>query len=853
MRILFDSSLDGRAWPLWPGEKEALLGENRVGRLGLLGLLETILGLRGPDMPEGVRVASLVPLLQQNKQAFWAKSAEVDPFGVARELLRLYDFLFMHGWQEQPLTPRLADLTSLGRMILPAIPQRLVAIQDALSDYEGALPEITLLESEESLPLLWQRLFSRLKEKGAEFLNPAECITEDKQGDLTAARAESFTPIGDCSLQLIRPVGVLLAAEEVAAWLAKVAEEEGLAGTVIIGADPVLDTALNRFGLPVSGATPESGHALLQLLPLVLALGWNPPDPARIMELLTLPVSPIPSKIRRKLIQALSKWPALGSPLWQKNLAEGLSEITDTTERQQKEDRLSILFEPSAVNGEYPVAAIRQRVEMLSRWLHNGFPNDPQVYPALSQCRIFSTMIEALGRENLSEPVLKKIIDETINAIDPPPILPAQAGLAAVTTPEAIIGPARRIVWWNFNRNTVPPLTFPLLTREEQAALASVGVILPDSAILANSRAKRWRRPLVHATEQLVLVCPAQDAAGNDLHPHPLWDELLAASNDRAGSLIEKKIQHSYTLQCISPKQLEIPHALTSWTVPANTITNREKESPSSLENFLGCPLKWCLNYTGKIRGGHSATLPDLVPTLGSLAHEIVEEVLQQLPLPSAEDGAAMAEKIFDAKAKQLVASLFQEGMEAEREKIRNTVIRATRSLLQHLHSAGAGKITVEQKLSGNFGSQKIEGWADVVLDAPFTVIDLKRSWAKGYKEKMTSGTALQIVIYGWLLKEARGVFPELAYYTLEDQTFLTTDSVHFKSGEHVQTPTNDDVWKAFTESYQDTWDTINKGIVTSPGNNGEEIKASLNDGKLQLSPPCHFCEYDTLCGKRFA
>jgi hypothetical protein len=462
-------------------------------------------------------------------------------------------------------------------------------------------------------------------------------------------------------------------------------------------------------------------------------------------------------------------------------------------------------------------------------------------------------MFEALGRATLNEPLLKRILDEAIRAIEPPPILPAQAGLAAVATPEAIIGPAKRIVWWNFSRNTVPPLTFPLLSCEEQSALASVGVVLPDSAILANSRASRWRRPLIHAEEQLVLICPAQDAAGNELHPHPLWDELLAASNDRAGNLIGKKVLHSYTLPCISPKLLALPQAQTSWRVPAGIITHRKKESPSSLETFLGCPLKWCLNYTAKIRGGHSATLPDLVPTLGSLAHEIVEEVLQKDPLPSAEDGATLAEKIFDEKAPQLVATLFQEGMEAEREKIRNTVIKATHSLLQHLHNTEVVKITVEQTLSGVFDGQKIEGRADVVLDKPFTVIDLKRSWARGYKEKMTSGTALQIVIYGWLLKQAHGFFPELVYYTLEDQTFLTTDPVHFKNGEHVQAPANNEVWDAFAASYKDAWDIINKEVVSCPGNGDEEIHAALTDGKLQLAPPCHFCDYNVLCGKRFS
>jgi ATP-dependent helicase/nuclease subunit B len=851
MKILFDSALDGRAWPLYPNKEKALLGEIQVGQLGMLGLLETMLGLRGPSMPEGVRIASLIPSLNLNKDAFWSRSATVDPFGVARELLRLHDFLVLHGWQGQPLTPRLKDLSSLSAQMLPSIPQRLIAVLAGLADYDGSLPSITLMESIGELPLLWQKVFDLLKKQGApcQFKELARSL--DHLSDLGSAQKSNFSPTGDASLQLIRPGGVLQAAEEVAAWLAKIAEDEGLEDTVIIGADPVLDDALHRFGLPVSGSTPESGHSLLQLLPLVLSIGWNPPDPARIMELLTLPISPVPSNISRKLIDALSKWPAMGSELWQKGLDGGLEELKDQVKSDRVKKRLQILFH-STVKGNYPVSEIKQRVDMHIQWLRGRFQDDALAYPALNQCQIFWSMVTALGRESLTEPLMKRILDETISAVDIQPILQAQAGLAMVTHPEAIIGTAKRIVWWNFNRNTVRPLAGPLLSTAEKTALAEAGVILPDSALQANARAVRWRRPLTFTEQQLILICPARDAAGNELHPHPLWDELLATSEDKANKLITTKIVHSLVLPSITPKQLTIPQPQTSWKITAGSIKPREKESPSSLDNFLGCPLKWSINYTGKIRSGHSATLPDLVPTLGSLAHEIVEEVLQQIPLPSADDGAILAGELFNQRAPQLVATLYQDGMEAKKEEIYNTVVMATRSLLQHLHDAGVGRIAVEQQLSGVFGSQKLEGRADVVLDRPFTVIDLKRSWAKGYKEKMKSGTALQIVIYGWLLKETRGVFPELAYYTLEDQTFLTTDSRHFANGVKVQTPSNDEVWKAFENTYNEAWKVLNSGLVRCPGN-GDEVKAKLDGDSLILETPCRFCDYDVLCGKRFS
>ncbi|MCP3955873.1 MAG: PD-(D/E)XK nuclease family protein, partial [Desulfobacterales bacterium] len=847
----FDSALDNRAWPNWSDEQKGWLGEIRVGQLGLLGFLETILGLRGPDVPEGIRVASLIAFLGENKTAFWVKSAEVDPFGVARELLSLHDFLVMHGWRGEAITPRLIDLASLSKNILPGVAQRLGAVLSDLDDYDGELPQITLLEPIDALPSLWQSIFKKLQKIGTSCEIMRVVAIRGDGNDLGAARHGKFTPVSDGSLQLIRQDGVLQAAEDIAAWLAVVREEEGLQDTVVIGADAVLDSALHRFGLPATGAPAESGNSLLQLLPLVLAMGWSPPDPARIMELLTLPASPVPQGIGRMLSAALSKWPALGSELWQEKLAEGLDAIEDQGRREKTEERLDLLF-TSTVDDEYPVVEIHRRVDMLTNWLYGRFQGDEAAFPALNQCAMFLSMVDAMGDKYVNEPLMRKLVDEATSSQMVSPSLKAQAGLASIPEPEVILGKAKRIVWWNFSRGMVAPLTVPLFSGEEQSALEKAGVCLPDSAMLAGSRAVRWRRPLDCAAQQLILVCPMKDGAGEEMHPHPLWDELLAASEDSANMLVVKKIRENITPPTVTPGKRSLPVPEIRWEVQAGTVKPRDVESPSSLENFLGCPLKWSLQYNGRIRSGHPGTLPKMTPTLGSLAHDLVEEVLLINPLPSPENGATLVREIFDQKAPSLVANLFQDGMEAEREKIRNTVVFATRSLLQHFHDAGAYKINIEQKLTGVFGSQKLQGYADIVLDKPFSVIDLKRSWAKFFKEKMRSGTALQIVIYGWLLKEARGRFPELAYYTLEDQTFLTTDPIHFKGGEEVDTPSIEDVWQAFEETFNEAWKVLKSGIVFCPGN-GDEVKSTFDKGRLTLEPPCRFCEYDVLCGRRFS
>lgn len=852
MKIIFDSAFDGRAWPVWPYRERGCVGEIRLGRLGLLGYLEGLLGLRGPEMPEPVRIVSLIPSLQGDVVRFWSKSITADPFGVARSIIHLHDFLILHGWQGERGSARLADLAAISGYILPGVAQRLRVLCKALDEFEGDLPDLELVERRDALPPLWQFLFAMLHKLGAKVQFSTLQSGDGQESDLGKARKGKFGASQDGSLQLVRPDGMLQAAEEVAAWLAALKDKEGLEDVVIIGGDAVLDNALHRYGLPVVGAEPQSGTILLQLLPLTLAMGYNPPEPERIMELLTLPMSPVPRRISRKLREALADWPALGSELWNEKLRKGLQSIEDDDRRSRVGDRLDLLF--SQIAGAcYTVAEVVARVDMLLRWLRGRLQDEPTASAAITQCSLFKTMLSLLRTETIDEPLLQKLLDTATSEQRVAPSLSAQAGLGAVPSPEAVAGKVGRAIWWNFSRNSVSSLNLPLFSKEESLILAKAGVRLPDSALLADNRAERWRRPLDCAETSLLLICPKHDLQGEELHPHPLWDELLAASNDKAKELINEQIVGDVSPAVAEASLAPLPGPELVWNVAPGLVEPRDVESPSSLEDFLGCPLKWCLRYCADIRGSHATVLPDMVPLLGKLAHAFLAEILALEPLPTPAEGGKRAASLFEEKAPRMAAALFQKGMEVERERIRRTVVDATCVLLQQLHEAGVRKVSPEQELKGSFDSQKLTGFADLVVESPFGVIDMKRSWARGYKKKMESGTALQLALYALMLKELQGVYPSLAYYTLEDQTFLTSDLHSFPRGEKVEMPNVDEIIEIFQKTFDNAWKIVKSGRLDCPGN-GEEVtsRVEVEEEQLILEPPCRFCDYDVLCGRRF-
>ncbi len=131
MKVHFDPSFDSSAWPGPLGGKSASSGEVWTGAVGLLGILETRLGLAGPKFSDAERAAGLIPALR-NTEGFWSVSFENDPVATARRLLAWRDELWLYGWRGQPVAPRLDQLANVAQNVLPGYPDRLAAVADAL-------------------------------------------------------------------------------------------------------------------------------------------------------------------------------------------------------------------------------------------------------------------------------------------------------------------------------------------------------------------------------------------------------------------------------------------------------------------------------------------------------------------------------------------------------------------------------------------------------------------------------------------------------------------------------------------------------------------------------------------------
>src|SRR4051794_21477040 len=100
MHVVFGRDLDGGSYPEIVGSGTARLGAAIVGPLGVASLLETQLGLGGPEVVPAVRMAQYLARLRTIVEpgVFFEASFEADAWATARCLLEWRDTLVASGW-----------------------------------------------------------------------------------------------------------------------------------------------------------------------------------------------------------------------------------------------------------------------------------------------------------------------------------------------------------------------------------------------------------------------------------------------------------------------------------------------------------------------------------------------------------------------------------------------------------------------------------------------------------------------------------------------------------------------------------------------------------------------------------
>jgi ATP-dependent helicase/nuclease subunit B len=848
MRLVFDPALDGTGWPGPLGDRDAVSGTAWVGPMGLLGVLETQLGLGGRVAGHLERACRLARSLERANEGFWRASYERDRLGTCRRLLKDRDTLALWGWQGQSVSARLDELHRVTQNAAPGLPDRLAHVVRALGTRTIDVAALTTYAPIATLAPLWQQVIAAMAKTGV-VIEEQVIPPVAARGDLARARTQGFSPTGDGSLSLLRRHGVLDTADEVAATLAAF---DDLGGVVIIGADVTLDRALGQHGLPRLGLD-VAPTASAQLVPLIIEAAFDPMEPGDLHALLMLDPGPIPRALAAYLVRALQRHPGRKSQLWNDELTKGLENYPEER-RAQLRDRVATLLMPAVAHGApLPCVILRARLDLIRTWAKARCETVPSLAAVFQQAEALDNALELLGDVPLLRTDLRRLCSDLA------PVdwtrADAEAGLAHVADPGAVLAPARTIIWWNFTRDHAPSPGRLFLTRAEEGALLAAGVTPPDFARLMEGEAQRWRRPLELATDALVLVCPRAGESGAPNQIHPLWDELTARL-ERFEDVSKLEVD---SLARVRPARTTAT-VLRPLVKPAMSVTLaapvklREIESPSSLERLLGCSFSWALHYNGNLREGLSEGPAAMTPLLmGLLAHELLAQVfVQNLRTPEA--AATTAADLFEAQIPQLCEALALPRYQVQRATLRRAIVDSARELTRILVDAGAQVVGTEKLHGTTVLGQRVEGTLDLILSSPDFVIDLK--WGRSSnREKLYSGTAIQLAAYATMRKEScrapgAGTDVGIAYFILRTQELLTEPQARLGGGYAPGKHDGPAMWKATLDELQARQREIGQGLLFAPGAHGEETKSFLDGTKLRLGPACGYCSFDGLCGR---
>ncbi len=581
MKITFGMALDGTDWSQAP----ATVGVLTVGPLGLLSVLETRMGLTGPEIPPARRVDQYMARIEDydHDQAWLHRSFKADPWSTARQLLRWRDELVEAGWQQgqaEPTSSRLQtleDLESLpGPILSPGRADRLREVLDELGRRPGlGIQSIQVHDPPDLLPPVWAELLERLGSMGIDIRyvsttpssppSPGNPLTNLQriQSSLREGRGPSPpSPTDTCSTRddsfaLVEASDEWEAAEQLALWLGagfrseghdEAGSEPGGVGsledvTIICERDSfILDQVLARHGLPVIGRSRRAApRGLLQILPLVLANVWAPASVTALIQLLSLPYGPVPARAARALLKALTKEPGIGGAAWTKAL-DGFEEsetihLTEcgagdpANEASRHREALEVrLGSRSRAQPGIPETDFLDRCEWVIQTLAPRVEHDPMARAALAQAQELTRL--ARGKGFLTRVMVERMLDTVLTPGSTDPGRVGQAAPWRVVRSPAQVEATGSVIWWDFTEESNRSCTW--WGEREREALVAGGARLEPARTRRERESRGWRQAILAARDRALLFT-SRARYGEPLMPHPLWDEIRHAAGMAPG------------------------------------------------------------------------------------------------------------------------------------------------------------------------------------------------------------------------------------------------------------------------------------------------------------------------------
>jgi hypothetical protein len=848
MIVTFGMTLDDAPLPAISTNQS---GQAVFGPQGLVRYLETVSGL--PDIPkdnEYLRIEQyrqqLGHYLRSAPDAFFSASFQTDPFAVATDMLGRRDELMMAGWdfEHRPGMPErlkcIAELEDqikgLSAGLATGFADRLIEIIAEVEKGEQVFEKLICQEPQKLLPTGIQRLLEALRAQGVEVVwsAPPQAVGDSDlarlQRSLLSDAKTKPEPVrlkGDGSLLLLQGKRDT----DLSAYFASLLRqnESYRPALVVPGQCQALEHALSQEGLPELGLLSASlARPTLQVLKLATVFLWEPIDPYKVMEFVSLAVKPLERGLANKIALLMAERPGLFGEKWSSTIAAYFKALEEEASGGPNEDdpvragqQYKFWFKRDRfpASGRVPKPQAIEVFDYLANWAQayteGESSNNTSFLVLAEQARRISALLYALPEEQLTALELERVV-RTI--YEPAPVQlnrRAQGFLRYTNRVGSVIGPVSDLVWWNFAQ-AEKTYFFSRWYEPERQYLEGEGITLTGPE--QENALQLWHRlrPMLHATDRLMLVAP-EYINGQEVNPHPLMGDLEARC--------EGLEQIICTLEEGGLERWFAPPAMTSLQVlglgrPAPFIhiikgaeqlaKPEERASYSSLSDLFYYPHKWLFRYKADLRPSALLSIVDERALQGNLAHRFFEELLKQESVHrwTQEQVVRYLESIEQELLKKEGTVLLMYGREPERVRFMELVKRSAWNLVRHIQEGGWTIAATEQALDGSFGSAQLKGYADLVLrrGEEYCILDLKWSGRRYRETLLRNEEDLQLVLYARMLGQDRG-WPHTAFYIINKGVILARNNQAFKAAEAIMPDTdagevNQRIWSRMIKTY---------------------------------------------------
>jgi RecB family exonuclease len=277
-----------------------------------------------------------------------------------------------------------------------------------------------------------------------------------------------------------------------------------------------------------------------------------------------------------------------------------------------------------------------------------------------------------------------------------------------------------------------------------------------------------------------------------------------------------------------------------------------EKLSPTALGDLFGCPFKWLVQTLG-IAPSDGLSFSNDSTMIGTLAHQVLEDVFRTEPVPSEDEARKRAIESFDARLPEMAADLLTPERLADRNDIRARIIEAASDLSRIFKEAGFGRFECERRVETQLDGISVNGQADVIAydgGGQGHIIDYKYSFSSYYRKKIEQGTDVQLITYARMLGKKQ---TPVAYYLVPKREMVTMFPDF--GVPTVKTEVSvEEGWNRVRKTYGSALKSIREGDVLATGLLEKEACKKLEsekrkEGEIYLDPPCRFCDFGALCG----